>query len=86
MTDILAEFILPLKNDTRKNQVEAAQNAVDYTRKLLLAGDDYTEVLTAEESYLSSQLAQVGDKLQQIYARYACTAHSEWNKIIVIIK
>lgn len=68
VTDILAEFhSATQKNDTRKNQVEAARNAVDYTQKLLLAGDvDYTEVLTAEESYLSSRLAQVSDKLQQI--------------------
>lgn len=68
VTDILAEFRSSVqKNDTRKHQVEAARNAVDYTQKLLLAGDvDYTEVLTAEESLLSSRLAQVDDRLQQI--------------------
>lgn len=68
VTDILAEFRSSVqKNDTRRQQVEAARNAVDYTRKLLLAGDvNYTEVLTAEESLLSSRLAQVDDRLQQI--------------------
>ena len=68
VTDILAEFRSSVqKNDTRRHQVEAARNSVDYTRKLLLAGEvDYTEVLTAEESLLSSRLAQVDDRLRQI--------------------
>lgn len=68
VTDILTEFNSSVqKNEDRSFQVDAAQKAVDYTQKLLLAGEvDYTEVLTAEEAYLSSQLAKVGDRLQQL--------------------
>ncbi len=68
VTDILAEYRSSVdKNEFRTHQVTAAYNAVDYTQKLLLAGDvNYTEVLTAEEAYLTSQLEQVDDKLQQI--------------------
>lgn len=55
------------KNSIRQQQIEATQRAVIYTRELLTAGEaNYTEVLTAEQSYLSAQLSQVNDKLEQL--------------------
>jgi NodT family efflux transporter outer membrane factor (OMF) lipoprotein len=57
------------KTDLRTAQIMTLQQAVDDTQSLLKAGEaNYTEVLTAEQSLLSAQLAQVSDKLEQIQA------------------
>lgn len=48
-----------------RHQLEALEKAVNYSRELLQYGEaNYTEVLTAQQNYLSAQLNQVGDKLQ----------------------
>ena len=55
------------KNSLRNNQVEALNNAVEFTKELLKAGEaNYTEVLTAEQNLLQAQLNQVSDKLEQL--------------------
>ena len=55
------------KNKTRDMQVKSLDTSVDFTQKLLKAGEaTYTEVLNAEQSLLQAQLGQVGDKLEQL--------------------
>ena len=55
------------KNPVRQAQIEATQKAVEYTQALLKAGvANYTEVLNAEQNYLSAQLNRVSDKLEQL--------------------
>jgi outer membrane protein TolC len=57
------------KNELRTKQIETLATAVYFTQELLKAGEaNYTEVLTAEQNLLQAQLAQVGDKLEQILA------------------
>ncbi|MFH5884968.1 efflux transporter outer membrane subunit [Halalkalibaculum sp. DA3122] len=52
-----------------RQQLEALENAVDYSRELLQYGDaNYTEVLTAQQNYLSAQLSHVNNKLEQLTA------------------
>jgi len=54
---------------TRKRQLDAGSRAVDYNRELLKNGYvTYTDVLTSEQSYLSTQLSGVNDQLQQLTA------------------
>jgi len=58
-----------LKDNTRKIQVGALNNAVYFTQELLKAGEaTYLEVLSAQQGLLEAQLNQVGDKLQQLQA------------------
>lgn len=55
------------KDESRSNQVKAANNSVFFTQELLKAGEaNYTEVLTAQQNLLQAQLGQVNDKLQQL--------------------
>jgi efflux transporter, outer membrane factor (OMF) lipoprotein, NodT family len=55
------------KNELRLQQVESTQKAVEYTEELLKANEAiYTEVLTAQQNYLSAQINQVIDKLEQL--------------------
>jgi len=55
------------KNSIRQEQIVSTQKAVEYTKDLLIAGEaNYTEVLTAEQNYLSAQLSEVSDKLEQL--------------------
>lgn len=55
------------KNKTRDLQVKSLSSSVDFTQKLLKAGEaTYTEVLNAEQNLLQAQLGQVGDKLEQL--------------------
>jgi len=57
------------KNMTRNKQVESLNKAVDYTQKLLQAGEaTYLEVLSAQQGLLQAQINQVNDKLQQLQA------------------
>lgn len=68
VSDILYQFEKSLtKNETRAMQVKSLEKSVDFTQKLLIAGEaTYTEVLNAEQSLLSAQLGQVADKLEQL--------------------
>ncbi|RNC63996.1 efflux transporter outer membrane subunit [Proteiniphilum sp. X52] len=55
------------KNSVRQEQIVSTRKAVEYTKDLLIAGEaNYTEVLTAEQNYLSAQLSEVSDKLEQL--------------------
>lgn len=57
------------KRDLSRKQLEALQNAVEYSRELLQYGEaNYTEVLTAQQNYLSAQLSNINNKLQQLTA------------------
>ncbi|HLR32326.1 MAG TPA: TolC family protein [Fodinibius sp.] len=53
----------------RQKQMDALENAVEYSRELLQYGEaTYTEVLTAQQTYLSAQISNVNDRLQQLTA------------------
>jgi outer membrane protein, multidrug efflux system len=55
------------KNELREKQIESLGAAVDFTQDLLKAGEaNYTEVLSAQQNLLSSQLGKVNDKLEQL--------------------
>ncbi len=57
------------KRNLSRKQLEALQNAVEYSRELLQYGEaNYTEVLTAQQNYLSAQLSNINNKLQQLTA------------------
>ena len=57
------------KLELNRRQLDALENAVEYSRELLQYGDaNYTEVLTAQQTYLSAQLSNVSYKLQQLTA------------------
>lgn len=57
------------KADLRKQQLDALNKSVDYTKELLNYGSaTYTEVLNAQTSLLSAQLNSVNDRLQQLNA------------------
>ncbi|WP_313381761.1 TolC family protein [Proteiniphilum saccharofermentans] len=68
VSDILFSYESSVKkNSIRQEQIVSTQKAVEYTKDLLIAGEaNYTEVLTAEQNYLSAQLSQVTDKLEQL--------------------
>lgn len=53
----------------RKQQIDALEKSVDYTKELLLYGSaTYTEVLNAQQSLLVAQLNSVNDQVQQLTA------------------
>ena len=53
----------------RKQQLDALEKSVSYTKELLTYGTaNYTEVLNAQTSLLSAQLSSVNDQLQQLNA------------------
>ena len=57
------------KRITRASQLENLEKSVKYTQALVRYGSaNYTEVLTAQQSYLAAQLSQVNDQLQQLQA------------------
>ena len=57
------------KLELRQRQLQALQNAVEYSRELLRYGDaTYTEVLAAQQNYLAAQLNNVSDQLQELTA------------------
>jgi NodT family efflux transporter outer membrane factor (OMF) lipoprotein len=57
------------KRNLSRKQLQALQNAVEYSRELLQYGEaNYTEVLTAQQNYLSAQLSNINNKLQQLTA------------------
>ncbi len=70
VSDIINTYETSLRKDEDRNiQVESLTKAVDYTNKLLKAGEaTYLEVLSAQQGLLEAQLNQVGDKLQQLQA------------------
>jgi NodT family efflux transporter outer membrane factor (OMF) lipoprotein len=52
-----------------QKQLSALQKAVNYSRKLLQNGMvNYTQVLTAQQNYLSAQINHVNDKLDELIA------------------
>jgi NodT family efflux transporter outer membrane factor (OMF) lipoprotein len=57
------------KLEYRQQQLTALESAVEYSRELLQYGEaNYTEVLTAQQTYLSAQLSNINDQLQQLTA------------------
>jgi outer membrane protein, multidrug efflux system len=57
------------KTSLRDSEIVNLQKAVEYTQLLVrYSSANYTEVLTAQQSLLSAQLNQVGDRLQQLQA------------------
>lgn len=57
------------KTSSRTLQLDAWKRAVEYNRELLKNGfATYTDVLTSEQNYLSSQLSSVTDRLQMLTA------------------
>jgi len=70
VSDILSTYNSALKkSENRKMEVESLNKAVDYTRKLLLAGEaTYLEVISAQQGLLQAQINQVNDCLQQLQA------------------
>jgi multidrug efflux system outer membrane protein len=57
------------KASLRDSQIVNLQKAVEYTQLLVrYSSANYTEVLNAQQSLLSAQLNQVGDRLQQLQA------------------
>ncbi len=68
VSDALAAFSAAIeKAQHRKNQIDALEKAVDYTKQLLIYGTaNYTEVLSAEQNLLSAKLGRINDKLQQL--------------------
>ncbi|MGY0041214.1 TolC family protein [Pedobacter sp. NJ-S-72] len=57
------------KKITRTSQLENLEKSVQYTQALVRYGSaNYTEVLTAQQSFLAAQLSQVNDQLQQVQA------------------
>lgn len=70
VSDALSQF----KNTEQKlklnrQQLNALEKAVAFSRELLQYGDaNYTEVLTAQQNFLSAQLSNINFKLQQLRA------------------
>jgi len=57
------------KTNIRKDQLLNLEKSVNFTQQLVRYGSaNYTEVLNAQQNLLSTQLAQVNDKLQQLQA------------------
>lgn len=57
------------KISLRKQQIDALEKSVEYTKELLLYGSaTYTEVLNAQQSLLAAQLSSVNDQVQQLTA------------------
>ena len=57
------------KVEARNMEVNSAKNAADYTKELFNLGTStYLEVLSAEQSYLSAQLAEVSDTFSSMQA------------------
>lgn len=57
------------KVSSREIQVESAKKASEYTKELFNLGNStYLEILSAEQSYLSAQLAQVNDTFDRMQA------------------
>jgi len=70
VSDILSTFdASKRKNETRIKEVESQKKAVQYTQKLLIAGEaTYLEVLSAQQGLLQAQINHVNDMLQQLQA------------------
>jgi multidrug efflux system outer membrane protein len=58
------------KQTIRQDQIKNLEKAVDFTKELLRysSATNYTDVLTSEQSLLSAQLNNIGDRLQQLQA------------------
>lgn len=57
------------KLEYRRKQLDALENAVEYSRELLRYGDaTYTEVLTAQQNLLRAEINNIDDRLQQLTA------------------
>lgn len=70
VSDILSTYdSASKKSENRTMEVESLNRAVDYTQKLLLAGEaTYLEVISAQQGLLQAQINQVNDYLQQLQA------------------
>lgn len=67
--------VLGAKIESRKEQIKALEESVQYTQELLTHGTTtYIEVLTAQQSLLTAQLNQTADSLQQIQSIIALYA------------
>lgn len=55
------------RREIRKQQVQALQRAVEYTKELLKydSKTNYTDVITAEQALLQAQLSEINDQFQQ---------------------
>ncbi|MDF3077951.1 MAG: hypothetical protein K0S09_1840 [Sphingobacteriaceae bacterium] len=57
------------KSAVRGKQLASLQKSIEYTQELLKYGSaNYTEVINAQQSYLSAQLGRVNDRVQQLQA------------------
>jgi NodT family efflux transporter outer membrane factor (OMF) lipoprotein len=55
------------KISLRKQQIDALQKSVEYSKDLLNYGSaTYTDVLTSQQNLLAAQLGQVNDRLQEL--------------------
>lgn len=57
------------KISVREKQIDALEKSVSYSQELLESGyanSNYTEVITARQSLLQAELAEVNDRLQQL--------------------
>ncbi|MDR1676282.1 MAG: efflux transporter outer membrane subunit [Tannerella sp.] len=70
VSDVLYTYEKALeKTAYRTSQTESLQKSVYYTQELLKAGEaTYLEVLTAQQNYLTAQLATVSDRLEKVQA------------------
>jgi NodT family efflux transporter outer membrane factor (OMF) lipoprotein len=70
VSDALSQFkSAEQKHELSNKQLKALQNAVEYSRELLQYGEaNYTQVLTAQQNYLSAQLSDIDNTLQQLTA------------------
>jgi outer membrane protein TolC len=74
------------KRELSRKQLEALEKAVEYSRELLQYGEaNYTEVLTAQQNYLSAQLSDINNKLQQLTAGVNLyrALGGGWNKSVI---
>mgnify|MGYP006291702871 FL=1 len=74
------------KRELSRKQLEALENAVEYSRELLQYGEaNYTEVLTAQQNYLSAQLSDINNKLHQLTAGVNLyrALGGGWNKSVI---
>jgi HAE1 family hydrophobic/amphiphilic exporter-1 len=70
VSDVLFTYEKALeKTNYRSSQIESLRKSVYYTQELLKAAEaTYIEVLTAQQNYLTAQLATVNDKLEKAQA------------------
>jgi NodT family efflux transporter outer membrane factor (OMF) lipoprotein len=71
VSDALYSYQMAVEKEaSREKQINALQNAVSFTKELLMysSNTDYTDVLMSEQSLLNAQLSSVNDKTQKLDA------------------